>query len=784
MIMRTRVRRATLRWGAIGLAMMFVAGCATGQSMSRGDDAANRGEWDAAVAYYRQALTQDPKRLEVRISLERATREAAMQHVTRARKLEADDQLSGAVAEYRLAVEFDPSNSLALSRALALERKIRDLVEASRPRTRMDEMRQQAAQASPIPKLDPRTPLPGLKFNNSAIRDILSTIATSTGINITYDQSLEGPLARPYSIDVNDVPLENVLNQVLSAHQLMFKVIDQRTVFVYADNAGNRAKYEDLYQQIFYLSHADVQEVTQILNQMLTTTTAGNRPVITQHKSLNAINVRATAPMMSLIKNIIDTADKPRAEVLIDVSILEVSRSRLKDLGIDLSTYAIGLAFSPDVVPTNIPIQSPPISLGTTGAGRKDFYASVPSAVIHLLEQDVRTRLLAKPQLRGREGAQLTLNLGDDIPVPQTTFAAAAAGGVATVPQTSYTYRSVGVNLQITPRVTYQDEIILDPLVVDKSGLGPNVDVAGQSLPSFVRRTASVAMRLRDGESNLLAGLIKEEDRETARSLPGIARIPILRSLFGNTNTTNDQSEIIMIVTPHIIRSREITADDLKPLYVGTSANLGAGTTPTLISPNAPPPPVITPTGQAGQGQGTAQTGQAAAGAATAPPAGAPPPTRAPGVVAIQPVADAPAPLAAGAQLVVTVPGTELQLGGPPYTVPVGITGVSQLGSVTLTITYDPKILRATSVSPGTFMQQGGASPAFAPKIDEAAGRIDIAIARVATAPGAAGTGLLAGLVFQAIGAGTSRITVTGVAMTPSGQAIPLQLTPASVTVK
>jgi type II secretory pathway component GspD/PulD (secretin) len=776
------------RWSAIGLLMLTAAGCATGQNVSKGQDAARKGDWDAAVAYYRQAMAADPKDIEARVGLERAMREAAMAHITRAKKLETEEQWQGAAQEYRLAVEFEPSNAMALSRALALERKVRDIAEASRPRTRMEEMQRQATAASPIPKLDPRTPVPALHFNNTSLRDIFSQFSIATGINITYDQNMEGTLSRGHTIDTTDVPLENVLNQIMQAFGLTYKVLDQRSIFIYQDNAGNRGKYEDLYQQTFYLSNAEVGEVSTILNQLLTTTTTGNRPAITQHKSLNSITVRASAPMMGIIDNIIKTADKPRAEVLIEVTILEVSRTRMRELGIDLSQYAIGLAFSPAGVPGNVGTTfgtPPPFNIPQANAGgRNDVYLAIPSATIKLLESDNKTRLLAKPQLRGREGSQLTLNLGDRVPIPQTTFQAAATGGVATIPQTTYAYQQIGVNVNMTPKVTYQDEIILDPIVVDKSGLGQNILVAGQLLPTFVNRTASTAMRLRDGESNLLAGLIRQEDREIANSLPGISQIPILRSFFGTTNTTTDSSDIIMIVTPHIIRSREITAEDLKPLYVGTSTNPGAGTTPSLISPGAPPPPAIIP-GQPGQptqpGAIVPTTG------AGNPPAGAPPATtRAPGVVAIEPVnpAGAPAPQPAGARVSVTAPDVPLQMGGPPYTMPVKIDGVSQLGQATVTITYDPKVLRAVSVSPGAFMQQGGIQPTFVPKIDEATGRIDIAIARPATAPGASGTDWLAGIVFQAVGAGQSRISVTAVLMTASGQPIAVQTVPATVVVK
>ena len=795
MIMTRRVRQAVYRWtaiGVMGVTCVLIGGCMGSGARGKANQAALRSDWDAAVAYYREAVQEDPKALELKIQLERAMREASAAHMTRAKKLEEQEQLAGAAAEYRQAVEYDPSNSLALSRALLLERRMRDLAEAARPRTRMDEMRQQASQTSPIPRLDPRTPLPVMSFNNASVRDILNQIGEATGISVTYDQGLEGTIARPYSINTTDVSLESVLNQIMTMFTLTFKVLDSRKIFVYQDNAGNRGKYEDLFQQTFYLSHADVGEVAQILNQMLSASTAGIRPIVTQHKGLSAINVRASAPMMGLIKNIIDTADKPKAEILVDVTILEVSRTRLKDLGIDLSSYAIGLAFSPETAPTTVDGQRgfitppPPINASSlSGFARSSLYMTFPTAVIRLLESDQRTRILAKPQLRGREGAPLTLNLGDEIPIPRTSFLATATGGIPTQPQISYDYKTVGVNLSITPRVTYQDEIILDPIVVDKSGVGPSVDVGGIQAPTFVKRTAQVAMRLRDGESNLLAGLIKEEDREIAKSLPGINRVPILRSLFGNTIGTNEQSDIIMIVTPHIIRGRDITAEDLKPLYVGTNTNLGAGTTPTLISPAAAPPPPTTLGNPAQQGQvvpppaGVAATppgGAAAAGAAAPPRANVVP------VVPIEAAGGPPPP--AGARVLVQLPETSLQVGGPPYTLPLRIEGVSQLGSATISITYDPKVLRATSVSPGPFVQQGGVQPTFLPKIDEVAGRIDIAIARPVSSPGAAGDGWLAGLVFQAVAPGTTRLNVTAVAKTPTGQDIPLQVAPATVVVK
>jgi len=776
--------------------------CATGRAVNNGREAAKRNDWDTAVAYFREAEQNDPGRVDVKIALERATREAAALHIQRARTLESQDQLSGALAEYRLAADLFPSNTLAITKAQELERKIQAQVEASRPKPRFEEMRQQAVQTSPVPRLDPRTRVPVFNYPNAAVRDILSAISAVTNINFTYDQGLEGQLSRSYSINVQDVPLEEVLNQILQANTMTFKVLNQKTIFIYLDNPTNRQKYEDQYTQTFYLSHADIQEMVQIINTMLTTGPAV-RPVVTQNKSTNSIVVRATAPVMGVIEQIITANDKPRAEVAIDVEILEVSRVRVKQMGLDLSNWALGFTFSPELAPPNTagvlpPGQPPPFNLNTIsrGVSTGDFYMTVPSAVIKLLETDTKTKLLAKPQLRGREGATLTLNLGDQVPIAVTSFLPVAAGGVPTQPQVSYQYRPVGVNLTITPRVTYQDEVILDPIVVDKSAIGPNVDVAGQSIPSFVNRTAQVSMRLRDGESNLLAGLIKDEERRTQEGFPGINDIPILRSIFGNQDSIHDQSDLVMIVTPHIVRSREITTADLKPFYIGTGQNFGAGSAPSLISPDAPPAPSTVGAGQPTTAPGQPAPPPPAAGAPpagltgqpTQPPAGAQPPpagTNKPNVVPIQPVENVPAPSALPpAQVILTTPGTEFQVGGGPYSVPLRITNVSQLGTITMTVTYDPKLLRATAVNQGSFMQGGGVTPTFAPKIDAAAGRIDIVISRGADRAGATGTGLLAAVVFDAIAPGQTKIAVTATALTATGQSIQVQTQGSTVTIK
>jgi general secretion pathway protein D len=741
------------------------------------------------VALYREAVARDPKQLEARIALERAMRMASAEHGKRAQALEAQDQLPGAIAEYKLAADFDPTSSYYLTKAQQLERTLRERVEAGREPPRIDQLRQQARQTSPFPQLDPRTPVPVMSFPNAAARDILSSIGKITGISISYDRGAENQLTTAYTIDLQGEPLEAVLQQILTAHNMAFKVTGPQSIFIYADTAQNRQKYDDLYEQTFYIEHGDVSELVTLITQF-TQGGTGVRPVIQPLKSANAISIKATAQVLQVAEAIIRANDKPRAEVMIEVEILEVDRNRMLNLGIDLSNWALGFTYSPEFPPPNTsggipPVPPPPINLNTLrgGASRQDFYMTVPTAAINLMQSDSRTKVLAKPTLRGREGVPIQLNLGDEIPVPRTTFQSATPGQVGTTPTTSFDLRQVGVNLSMTPRVTYDGEIILQDLLVEKSAVGPFVDIAGQSLPTFTSRRATTALRLRDGESSMLAGLLEDEQITTNRGLPGITSLPILRNIFGFTNRTGSQTDVVMVITPRIVRSHEFAPEDFRPRYVGTAQNPGAGTVPTLISPGAPPPPPLAP-----PGTGQAVTPGAAATptlpGATPPPSGVTPP-RAPGVVAITPVGGEGQPPATAGRATLVPAGTEHPAGNV-FAAPIQVANLSGVGTITVTVSYDPAVLRATAVTQGTFMNAGGVTTTFAPKIDAAAGRVDFAISRPTDRPGAAtvDAALLAAVNFQAVAAGSATVSMTIVATTPAGQPVTVQTSPVTITVK
>jgi general secretion pathway protein D len=793
------MRRLT-RVSALVLVVALLTGCAAGRAFGRGEDRARVGDWDSAVTYFRTAVQEDPERAEYRIALERAMLNASRLHFDNARALEAKDQLDAALLEYRKTVEFDPGNTQALDRVMQLEKIIRDRIEASRPKPAIAQLREQARQVSATPLLNPasRAPL-DIRFTQASLRDILTFISNATGINVIYDASFND---RPVTVQLTG-SIEQALNTLLSSNGLFYTVLDERTIVVAQDSAPNRLKYERQVALTIPLSYVDATELSAMLTAITRTTTGVTiPPVIVPNKTNNSITVRATEPVVAVIRELVLTNDKPRAEITLDVEILEVSRSRTKELGLNLTQNQIGGIFSPEKLPPTPPqtTDSVPFNLNTItqGVSTADFYLTVPQAIVKFLQSDVNTRFLAQTQLRGSEGAQLELKVGADEPYLTTSFSPIAGGGANVNPLSSYTFRTVGINVRATPRLITDEGDILLELVLANDTLGPARLVGGQLAPSFPTRSVTTKLRLRDGESHLLAGLLQDDERRSMTGFPGIMSVPILRSIFSASDDVIAQTDIVMLLTPRIIRTHEYTARDLSPIYVGTNQNFGlTGPPPLIAPPPAEPEPGAAPT------PGATPTPGAAAPAPLVPPQGLPVPTAPPGGTpgqVTQPQAQAapgadpqvqkdltapsPTALAPPAQISVTAPAGEVRVGAGPYLVPVYASNVSRASTVTLTITYNPAVLRMRTVQEGSFMRQGSLNVVFTPQTDAATGRVDLAFVRTGDKVGASGTGLLAALQFDAVGSGSSQLTISGVLANPTGGTIQTQFVPATVVVR
>ena len=757
---------------------IVAAGCAARSAYSKGDTAARAGDWDAAVEQYRKALQEDPQNVQYRISYERANLSAAGIHIDAARLAEARGQLDQALMEFRRASEYDPANRAIAGKVLDLERKLRDQIEQSRPRPSAQQLRQAARAGQAPPLFNFNSVVQPIRFQQASLRDIFNFVGEATGINVTYDSTYQD---RVYTVNLVDVTLEQALQQIVAANALFYKVMNPKTIMIIPDNAQKRAQYEEQVIVSFPLSYVDSQELAQTINQVIRPVGQALAPAVTANKSTNTVTIRATTQMMAIIERMIETLDKPRAEIVVDVQILEVSRTRAQQYGLDLGTYAINAVFSPEVDPriaggggtteNGTTLNPRPFNLNTVSRGisTSDFYLAVPSAVVRFLETDSETKVIAKPQLRGAEGSDLKLNLGEDIPVPSTTFTPLAQGGANFNPLTSFTYRPVGVTVQMTPRVSIEGDIQIK-LMIESSNLGAGITIAGQELPSFGSRRVETDLRLREGESTLLAGLLQEQQRRQLSGIPWVMHLPVIKQLFSANDNSIQQSDVVMLLTPRIVRSREFTANDLGPIYIGTQSNLGL----------SGPPPLIGATPEPGQ-----------AGAAAPAPAGqplaqpqAPAPAAVPAPAPQQPAPPVPNPLGAAVpgptsvaagQVVVSVPGPEFRVGGGPYLVPISITNASQLSGVTLTVTYNPAVIRLVNVQEGSFMRAGGVNASFTQQPDPVAGRVDIAVVRRGDITGVAGTGLLAGLLFEPVAPGAANLNVTGSASGPNGSPVSLQ---------
>lgn len=795
----TLQQQRLVKLSMVVLVAMALTACAASRAFTRGERAARAGDLDAAVEYYRQAVQEDPDRAEYKIAYERATFAAAAMHADRGRKAEEEGRLEEALREYRRAIDLDPTNRQVAARASDLERIIREKIEAARPRPQIDRLREEAQRAAQEPILSPTTPLGPVNFTNASVRDILTFIGQATGINVLFDRDF---VDRTTSINVEGVTLEEALQQLMLTNQLFYKVLNDRTIIVVPDTTQKRLQYEDQVVKTFFLSHADATEMNQLLVSIIRIPGIPVTPQFSPNKTANTLTVRASTAMMDIIERILEANDKPRAEVMIDVQILEIARDRAKQFGLNLSNYQIGGIFSPEAAPTvgTDGITTEPFNLNTIsqGVSTADFYLTVPSAVIRFLETDTRTKVLAKTQLRGAEGQKVSLNLGEEVPVPATTFTPLATGGATVNPLTSYSYRPIGVIVEMTPRVTYDGEILLTLTLENSARLG-EVSVSGISAPAFSSRRVSTALRLRDGESNLLAGLLREDERRSLRGFPGIIRMPLLQQLFGNTDAEIRQTDVVMLLTPRIVRSHQLTAEDLAPIYIGPQSNLslGGGPPPLIAPPPEAPPadaaaapapgtPVIPPGSSPIPGMTTLPS-PAPAPAEPAPTPAQPAPT-APAPTPAEPV-PAPAPPAAvtpepaGGRITLSPPSA-MTVGGGPYTVPLSISGASRLSTLSLSISYNPAVLRVSSVQEGTFMRQGGIAATFTSQPDPG-GRLDIVITRPGDQTGAVGAGLLAAILFEPVAPGTSTLTITGVGtVAGTGAQAPLQFVPSTVVVK
>jgi general secretion pathway protein D len=562
----------------VALAAALVAtltACASGSGSLRvARDAEAAQNYDVAVAEYTKLVRKNPNDRDARTGLERAKLRASQDHFTRARRLSAGGKFEEALVEYQLAAELNPGNA-DIDRELQETRtQLRTKIAVREEgQTRLESVIAQSL-AAPLPGADlpADAKLPeSVVFRDASARDVYSAIGKFTDISVLFDPQFRD---QPVSIDLRNESLADALTKLSSATRNFWRSTGDRGVIVIPDTQAKRREYEEEVYRTFYLSNADLKETIDILRIVV------DARRIAALTATNAITIRDTPERVNAAGRIINAIDKARPEVIIDVELLEVNRTHLQEFGLQIASPG-----SPGIN-GQVNINRPGMTLrDLTNLTQADvLLTNLPGLYYRLLKNDGATRILANPQLRTTEGIPAQARFGERVPVPVTTFSPIAAGGVQTQPITSFNYENIGVNIDITPRMHHDDAVSL-ALKLELSS------ISGEGfggLPTFGNRSISTVIRLKDGETNMLAGLIRDEERKSFATIPGLGDIPVIGRLFGHNKTETTETDIILTLTPQIVRVLNLTLEDLRAFRVPRDGATPGGDLP-------PPLPVPLP---------------------------------------------------------------------------------------------------------------------------------------------------------------------------------------------
>lgn len=762
----------------------------------KGEDLEARQDYEAAYSAYLEAWHQKPKDLKYRAAAERLRFLAGAVHVHRGQQLREAGKLEEALQEFQKAAAIDPSSFVAsqeIQRTQVMITAAKNAPVAGPAPRSFIQKKLEEAEAEPV-ELAPISDQPiTLKMTEDS-KLIYETVGRLAGINVLFDPDYS---SRRLHVELNGVTLAQALRLLAMQSKTFWRAVTPNTILVASDTAGKRKDLQESVIKTFYLAHlsqtTELQDVVGALRTLLEV----NR--VTPIPNLGAIIVRGTPDEIALADKLISDLDKERPEVVVDVAVMQVSRNRIHDLGVTLPTSATVYPQSNVIVTatSNPPPTSTTVSSGTAPGtinfGHVDntsFAVNIPSATANFLFSDGNAKVIQNPQIRAADGQKATLKIGDRVPVATGSFSAGvAAGGVSPLVNTQFQYLDVGVNVDITPYV-YGDRSVTLKISMDVSSVTGSVNVGGISQPIIGQRRIEHEVRLKEGEVNLLGGILEDSDIKAVSGYPGLAEVPILKYLFSDQHTENRQNEIVFLMTPHIIRAPEVSEANLKPLSVGTGSTIELGELEPARNPIHPAPTPLAP----------ASTAPAPTVPSSVPPSPGPPTTSG---LQQQSGAKAPAPPAPAtaqqATSATTAPAAQagesaqLSFNPPRLTTSVGqtlalevtVSNARNLSSVPIQLQYDPAKLRLVNVSNGGFLEQGQQVVALTQHDDPTTGTVRITAMRPPDATGASGTGALLALTFMAKADGNTTLSISRAGLrNADNQPVSASGTPALVEIK
>jgi len=761
------------RWGSLFVCVGFgllAAGCPKGQpDFNQGKKAETLQDYDSAFAYYQKAVKADPYNAAYKIKLNATRFEASQHHVKAGLELRKKGDLQGAAAEFQRAGTIDPASPVA-------DQELRKTVEMIAEKNRAadaaaeppsDPNEQQLAAAPPEMKPTLRAPF-SLKMTNDA-KIVFDTIGKLAGLTVVYDPDFP---ARRITVDLTNVTTEQALEIAQLESKAFVKPVTENIIFVIPDQPQKRRDYEEQVVRTFYVSNTvnpqDLTEIVTGLRQLL------DLKRIQQVNSQNAIIVRDTPDKLLLAKKMIDDIDKAKPEVVVQVEVLEARTDRLRDLGI-----LPGQTASISINPNGTTSSSSTTGTTSTNSGTtlnqlrhlngSDLVFTLPSATANAVLTDTNTRIIQNPEVRSLDGQTAKLRIGDRIPIATGSFASGiggvaggVAGGISPLVNTQFTYLDVGVNIDLTPRVHPNRDVSLK-LKVEVSSHTGDQSIGGITQPIISQRVIEDDIRLREGEVSILGGLVQRTESKTLEGWPGLAKIPLLRYLFSHDKTDKQEDEVLIVLTPRIVRIPEWTKANLRPMYSGSDALVQVKRESEIHS--AVPPPSPTP--------------------ATAQP---PAPNQNMGAAAPAPAGAAPTVSVAQGSPAAKIrfePQSLTLKAGQKATVGILIDNVNDLVSIPLLLQYNPAVISVEEVQHGGFLSGGTLEIPYVQQIFPDKGQAIISATRGPNTPGVSGSGTLMGIVVKGLAPGSTNLSIVQVNAKDSQQKlIPLITSEATLQVQ
>jgi general secretion pathway protein D len=564
------------RLAAVLVLSLALTGCITTKTLREGQNAEFLQEYDRAILEYTKALRENPDNKDARQGLERMKLRSSLDHFARGRRLSQAGRLEEAAAELQIAAELTPDNGDIEDLLTAVRTQLRNRVAVTRDgKTELQSLIERVRNMPP-PGLElPDVQMPDSLAWNGSARELFVYLGKLGNISVVFDTLYRD---QPVTIDLRSLSFEQALKAVTGSTRNFYRVTSQRAVTIVPDTPAKRTEYEEEIVKFFYLSNADLKEVADVLRIV-----ADNRR-LQVYSPNNVIALKDTPERVRAASLLVAALDKARPEVIIDVEILEVDRTRLREYGLQLA--------SPGDPPTGLN--------GSIGIAREDLtlrnlnslsrgdvsLSALPGLFYRLIKQDANTRTLANTQLRMSDGLLGQARFGERVPVPVTQFVPIATGGLPQQPTVSFNYETIGVTIDITPRTHHDDYVTLALKLEVSSLLGPGFS----GLPTFGTRAINTTNRLRDGETNMLAGLIRDDDRRVRDGIPGLVDLPAIGHLFAHNRRDSHETDVVITLTPHIIRTLDLTEEDLRAFQVDGSGD-APGFDLTLPIPGALPPP-------------------------------------------------------------------------------------------------------------------------------------------------------------------------------------------------